>query len=686
MSTGNSDELAYEAATNRSYLKALEQRLTRTPVVVSVTANEKYANNIPRGEVAQFGPLVARVGLDVDDEDLGTAFYIGARYLSQADWEHRVISWDARMAKIFFDPDGCQLELNDRVLVRRTLMVRGQDIVKVFDDWKTPVPAEQSPFKVRKLEVPAAPRRSDRRARPEATPTPPVEAPALRPPVTVPTPRAVPRQSAPPMLPKPPVPVQSPTPPDRPNPNEAVRKRLEHGMRAVEAVKYALNAPRTAALTSVLSTLQPDQYRLVARPPGEPLIIQGHPGTGKTIIAVHRAAYLVSPERKKERAGRLLLLGPTEHYVRHVSEILNDLDVAQHVTLKALPTWLAEIAGFTHPLQIAEGRREDVGKFVKNIVDQAARLLELDEHPPTPTRSERMKLQRLYEIIRAGGTARGRLELGNYSRPWIKTLPPFHVAFGLRGYLPLFAQASLSLGHAPTKYDHVIVDEAQDISGLEWEIIRAHNVHGRWTLLGDTNQRRRSDIGDADWGKVAERLEIKTDSGPVQPEIIERGYRSTQPILDFANRLLPPDARTTQSLQQYGPAPTVILLSKPRKRDARAVQEAIRLRATYEGTVAIITTETEAIEKALLNARWRRSSRPGDWTNNDQQLAVRTPESARGVEFDGVVVVEPSLFVPHTALVGMLYTSLTRANRELAVVHHLPLPPALSRSGATKVE
>ncbi len=62
-----------------------------------------------------------------------------------------------------------------------------------------------------------------------------------------------------------------------------------------------------------------------------------------------------------------------------------------------------------------------------------------------------------------------------------------------------------------------------------------------------------------------------------------------------------------------------------------------------------------------------------------QGRAVRVlePEQARGLEFDAVVVVEPSAFPTRAGQHGLLYTSLTRANRELVVVHSEPLPREL---------
>ncbi len=58
-------------------------------------------------------------------------------------------------------------------------------------------------------------------------------------------------------------------------------------------------------------------------------------------------------------------------------------------------------------------------------------------------------------------------------------------------------------------------------------------------------------------------------------------------------------------------------------------------------------------------------------------MRVLRPEEARGLEFDAVVVVEPSDFPEKVGRHGTLYTSLTRANQELVVVHSKPLPQQL---------
>lgn len=643
MSVENDDVLALEAATNRRYLAALDRKAASMSwLTTGVTTN--------RAERFPFGPLIARVRTDGQYEDLGSAFYIGARGLL-SEFDHPVVSWDARVAKIFFDPYTTAHELGGRVLVRRTLVARGNEIVRVFDSCEADA-GERSPFADSELLIPPAPP-ARRRAAPTALPSPVEEAPSAG-------------RSA--------------------SELGTAAPRLRQGMRSTKAVEYALQAPRGDALTTVISTLQPDQYRLVTRSFTEPLILQGHPGTGKTIIAVHRAAYLVSEEREYESRGKsvksLLLLGPTDEWVRHVRGVIRALDIDGRVAVRSLPSWLAEICGLRGALaDTSESSAEDVGQFVKTVVDDAAAICAREQPWATGTGARMQNFERLYNVVRNGGANSSRLRLGIHSSEWIKTLPKFGAAVALRRYLPLFAQASLSIcSERPASYGHVVVDEAQDVAGLEWEIIRAHNARGGWTIVGDVNQRRR--FAGLSWKELAERLALRRGGLPIEPCVIERGYRSTQQILDFAKPLLPKPDRAVHSLQEGGPPPKVTRVAKLAERDSIAVSEAERLQAAYpNGTVAVIAAECDVVglENVLRSSGWRRGEDPGHWRKEDRMLALRTADAARGVEFDAVVVVEPCALLSDLGYTGALYTSLTRANRELAVVHHRALPEALRR-------
>jgi len=100
------------------------------------------------------------------------------------------------------------------------------------------------------------------------------------------------------------------------------------------------------------------------------------------------------------------------------------------------------------------------------------------------------------------------------------------------------------------------------------------------------------------------------------------------------------------------------------------------------GTVAVITVDTRAITVLLASQGWSTTSASSSiWKNGERTLRVIPPGRARGLEFDGVVVVEPADFPENVGRQGVLYTALTRANRLLTVVHRKPLPKGLKASG-----
>jgi hypothetical protein len=255
---------------------------------------------------------------------------------------------------------------------------------------------------------------------------------------------------------------------------------------------------------------------------------------------------------------------------------------------------------------------------------------------------------------------------------YLKALPTLAVALKSRRFLPLLARCSLSVQPQRTEvYDHIIVDEAQDVTPLEWALLDELNMGRSWTLLGDMNQRR-SDMSPDTWRRVTKGLGF----GDAEPNVeqMQRGYRTTSAIMQFAEKLLPRDERTIESLQAAGTPPRI---EKVRAADvpATAAIQALRLLSSYpEGAVAIIGTDRADLV-TLLRQRgfsWDLKNRRR-WVRREQAIWVLDAQDARGLEFDAVVVVEPSAFPMRLGRHGLLYTSLTRANRELVIVHSSPL-------------
>jgi DNA helicase-2/ATP-dependent DNA helicase PcrA len=227
------------------------------------------------------------------------------------------------------------------------------------------------------------------------------------------------------------------------------------------------------------------------------------------------------------------------------------------------------------------------------------------------------------------------------------------------------------------RFGHIIVDEAQDIHPIEWETLSRLRNDGGWTILGDLNQRR-TDHTFPSWGKVAERLAIDV-GGKAPVQVLERGYRSTAQIIQFANQLLPKGERVLYSLQTDGEPPEVQRAATAGGIFESALMAAVLLhdRAT-PGTTAIIAADYEGMRAQMARTGWKADPRDTSaWRKGERVLRVLPADRARGLEFDGVVVVEPAGFPELFGRKGVLYTALTRANRLLTVVHHRALPMQL---------
>lgn len=88
----------------------------------------------------------------------------------------------------------------------------------------------------------------------------------------------------------------------------------------------SLGAARSPRMRDVLSTIQSDQDAIIRASSKGPLVVEGGPGTGKTIVALHRAAYLLySDPRLDGRQGQVLVVGPHRPYLNYIADVLPSL-------------------------------------------------------------------------------------------------------------------------------------------------------------------------------------------------------------------------------------------------------------------------------------------------------------------------------------------------------------------------
>ncbi|TFV62007.1 UNVERIFIED_ORG: helicase [Bacillus sp. AZ43] len=87
----------------------------------------------------------------------------------------------------------------------------------------------------------------------------------------------------------------------------------------------ALNATRTGRMTDIVRTIQAEQDRIIRADVRGVLVVQGGPGTGKTAVALHRAAYLLYTHRERLARSGLLVVGPTPTFLRYIADVLPSL-------------------------------------------------------------------------------------------------------------------------------------------------------------------------------------------------------------------------------------------------------------------------------------------------------------------------------------------------------------------------
>lgn len=205
---------------------------------------------------------------------------------------------------------------------------------------------------------------------------------------------------------------------------------------------------------------------------------------------------------------------------------------------------------------------------------------------------------------------------------------------------------------------------------MQWRVLFRRVPSKSATLVGDLAQASHSDSSRT-WGSILS--EFVGDRFAL--EVLTVSYRTPQAVMDLANRYLHrhfPQLELVESVRQGGHPPR--LVSFP---DTAAVIAGLpeatgaEVDAVAGGKIAVIAPESlvDAVAEALSGFDIGRSA-----AGLDHQIAVITPQQAKGLEFDSVLIVEPGLIAPIGADegVGALYVALTRTTDRLGVLAAVP--------------
>lgn len=402
-----------------------------------------------------------------------------------------------------------------------------------------------------------------------------------------------------------------------------------------------LSRSRGAEMRTAVATLQAEQDALVRLDPSARLVLRGGPGTGKTVVGLHRAAWLVYNDRRVT-ADRILVIGPSDRFLRFVAAVLPTLGEARVVQTTferlfgAAPAaaeddgWLDVLDRFEAsllqpgPLKVAPGRyapedevREVMERLLgrslpwrdrrKNFIETIARRHERKVADiareaatiwPTMTTRQAMAKLRRPQLLHALGVDEEQVHA------W--------AAAAKHGGGALEDEVRARFEGVPARYAHVIVDEAQDMTRLQLRAMLRRS--SGLTLVGDDAQRSNpAGMGLREAARVL-------DVGLVQ---MSTAYRMSAEIADWLN-------------------------DHARRHEIDAV-ELLGIRPTG---IAVGTSDDAGAAEAELRTRW------------DNVAVIRAGEVwiHKGVEYDGVVLVREAM-TPHE-----VYLAASRAAHELVLV------------------
>jgi DNA helicase IV len=134
---------------------------------------------------------------------------------------------------------------------------------------------------------------------------------------------------------------------------EAIKASGRDGALAGEgALLASLNAPRTGKMSDIVATIQAEQDAVIRAPLKGALLVQGGPGTGKTAVALHRAAYLLYHNRERLESSGVLFIGPSPTFLKYIDHVLPSLGETGAVS--------TTLAGLVRGTPIAKREVDDV--------------------------------------------------------------------------------------------------------------------------------------------------------------------------------------------------------------------------------------------------------------------------------------------------------------------------------------
>ncbi|MDF1604310.1 UvrD-helicase domain-containing protein [Nocardioides sp. YIM 152315] len=564
------------------------------------------------------------------------------------------------------------------------------------------------------------------------------------------------------------------------------------------ALMAQLSRARDRSMHSIVATIQAEQDKAIRAPGRGVVSISGGPGTGKTVVALHRAAYLLYTDRRRYETGGVLVVGPSGVFMRYIERVLPSLGETA-VALRSLgevvdgvratrhdepavadvkgSAVMAELMRRTARQQAPGSPREfrifwrddtivldrgRLGAIRRNLMSQGRRNRQLP-------RVAGALLDAMWRQVRGErGRERGRESFDDdmlsdhtfvdFVAAWWPPLDAVQVFGWLRDPdflarvgdgvvgpeeqrllakswadaadftvedVPLLDELRYAIGDVPARtddeetlddtglleggidvqelftaadrefapsgrawsppthkveddaYAHVLVDEAQDLTPMQWRMVGRRGRTASWTIVGDPAQ--------SSWPVPAEAEAARAAAleGKERHEFhLSTNYRNSSEIYAHAAAYAERvglDADLPTAVRSTGVDPVVRTGIADGDLEATTRAAVAEVAGQVEGTVGIVVPVARRSEVNAWLASWpelaadaagaRAAVDSAVTPSGDDRVVVLTGLDTKGLEFDGIVVVRPQEIEEESATGrATLYVVLTRATQLLTTL------------------
>jgi len=430
------------------------------------------------------------------------------------------------------------------------------------------------------------------------------------------------------------------------------------------ALMAALSRARGHQMRDIVATIQAEQDEAIRAPHAGVTVIAGGPGTGKTVVGLHRTAYLLYSNRRRFENGGVLVIGPSSVFMNYIERVLPSLG-EDTVTLRSLGQMASDVLpvnasriddataaiakGSLRILPVLRRLVASLGDVPESLLVTvkgepirltAAELLRirqqvLSRHPynrgrpagedavvgalwaKAPADLDVAGIEQFDDLVRSVGTYRQLMSmwwppmsatevLRRLGEPKVMDLVAAHdlvgaakaavaESYALGGWsvadVALLDELVHLLGTPPAEleqdvfieggenselvtiadqltetreldndephstYAHVLVDEAQDITPIQWRMLRRRGPQASWTIVGDPAQ---SSWPDVDESRRA--IENLIGASPSRTYRLSTNYRSPAEVFDLASAYIVksfPDADLPSAVRHTGIEPVL---------------------------------------------------------------------------------------------------------------------------------